>query len=174
MTATVFSGGPILTMETATSTAEVVVTEGEQIVAVGAAALARRYPDAHRVELGGRTLVPGFIDAHSHLCIAALHPRWADLADVRDPDGLRAALTAQARAEPDAGWVRGVGWSDLDDGFTPTRADLDGLGLDGPSSPCTTATTSASCRRPGSTRSGSRRGRPIRRVGRSGARRPAR
>ena len=132
MTATVFSGGPILTMETATSTTEVVVTEGEQIVAVGAAALARRYPDAHHVELGGRTLVPGFIDAHSHLCIAALHPRWADLADVRDPDGLRAALTAQARAEPDAGWVRGVGWSDLDDGFTPTRADLDALGLDRP------------------------------------------
>jgi len=132
VTATVFSGGPILTMVTATPTADVVVTEGEHIVAVGAAALTSRYPDAHHVELGGRTLVPGFIDAHSHLCIAALHPRWADLADVRDADGLRAALAAQARAEPDAGWVRGVGWSDLDNGFTPTRADLDALGLDRP------------------------------------------
>ena len=111
MPATVFSGGPILTMVTATPTAEVVVIEGEHIVEVGAAALASRYPDAHHVELGGRTLVPGFIDAHSHLCIAALHPRWADLADLRDADALRAALAAQARAEPDAGWVRGVGWS---------------------------------------------------------------
>jgi predicted amidohydrolase YtcJ len=132
VTATVFSGGSILTMDAAASTADVVVTEGDRIVAVGAAALARRYPDAYRVELGGRTLVPGFIDAHSHLCIAALHPRWADLAVARDSDALLEALRAQAAAEPGASWVRGVGWSDLEDAFTPTRDDLDALGIDRP------------------------------------------
>ena len=77
-------------------------------------------------------MLPGFIDAHYHLSIAALHPRWADLTGVFDVDALRSALLAQAAAEPDAEWVRGVGWSDLDGGFTPTRADLDTLGLDRP------------------------------------------
>jgi len=109
-----------------------VVIEGERIVAVGGARIADRFPGARTVDLGGRTLVPGFIDAHSHLCIAALHPRWADLSGVRDAEGLRQALLAESAAEPDAAWVRGVGWTDLDDGYTPTLEDLDALGLDRP------------------------------------------
>jgi predicted amidohydrolase YtcJ len=129
---TIFSGGPILTMDEARPDAELVVIEGDRIVAAGDAMLAQRYPNAHTVDLGGRTLAPGFIDAHHHLCIAALHPRWADLGDVRTPDALRAALNAQAGAEPEAAWVRGVGWSDLEDGWTPTRQDLDALGLERP------------------------------------------
>ncbi len=132
MPVTIFSGGPILTMDGACPDPGLVVIEDDRIVAVGDTALARRYPDAHAVDLDGRTLAPGFIDAHNHLCIAALHPRWADLSDVHTPEALCAALQAQARAEPDAAWVRGVGWSDLDDGFTPTRWVLDVLGFDRP------------------------------------------
>ena len=132
MTVTVFSGGPILTMDPARPRAGAFVVEDERILAVGEAGLAGRYPNADTVDLDGRTLVPGFVDAHTHLCLAALHPRWADLSDVRDPDALRSALLAQAAAEPDAWWVRGVGWSDLDDGYTPTKDDLDALGLDRP------------------------------------------
>src|SRR4030095_10158769 len=115
-------------MDPARPSAEAIVIEGDRIAAVGDAALLARYPDAAVVALHGRTLAPGFIDAHHHLCLAALHPRWADLADAADPDALRAALRAQAAAEPDADWVRGVGWSDLATGFAPTRRDLDALG----------------------------------------------
>ena len=133
MTTTIFTGGPVLTMDTAHRDAEIVAIEGDRIVAVGDdAALGEHFSDAATVDLGGRTLVPGFIDAHSHLCIAALHPRWADLSGAGDADGLRGALLAQAATEPDAAWVRGVGWTDLDDGYTPTREDLDALGLDRP------------------------------------------
>ena len=132
MRVTIFTGGPILTMDAAHPDPEIVVVGDDQIIAVGDAGLAQRYPDAHTVDLNGRTLSPGFIDAHNHLCIAALHPRWADLSDVRTPDALRAALRAQSEAEPDAAWVRGVGWSDLEDGWTPSCFDLDALGLDRP------------------------------------------
>jgi predicted amidohydrolase YtcJ len=134
VTAAIFSGGPIITMDagSARAGAGAVVIEDERIVAVGPVSIADRFPDAQMVDLGGRTLVPGFIDAHSHLCIAALHPRWADLSGVRDVDGLRQELLAQAAAQPRAAWVRGIGWSDLEDGYTPTLEDLDGLGLDRP------------------------------------------
>jgi predicted amidohydrolase YtcJ len=106
--------------------------ENDRIVAAGDKGLRAQYPDARIIDLAGRTLAPGFIDAHAHLCIEALHPRWADLSAVRDVDGLRDALVAQATAEPDAAWVRGIGWTDLDGSFTPTRADLDALGIDRP------------------------------------------
>ncbi len=130
MTRTVFTGGPVLTMTG--GTVEAVVVDGARIAAVGGRGIEADFPDATVVDLAGRTLVPGLIDAHAHLSIAALHPRWADLAAVRDAEGLRAALLAQAAAEPDAEWVRGVGWTDLEDGFVPTRGELDALGLDRP------------------------------------------
>lgn len=132
MPLTAFAGGCVLTMDPGAPRAEVVVIDGDRIVDVGDEGLLTRYPTAGRVELGGRTLTPGFIDAHSHLCLAALHPRWADLSTVRDVEGLRVSLLTQAEAEPEAEWVRAVGWSDLDGGFTPTRSDLDDMGIDRP------------------------------------------
>jgi predicted amidohydrolase YtcJ len=132
VTLTAFSGGPILTMDTPRATAGAVVVDEDRIVDVGPVELLDRYPQARIVDLAGRTLVPGFIDAHAHLCISALHPRWADCSPARDAESLHALLLTQAAAEPDATWVRGVGWNDLENGFVPTRADLDALGLDRP------------------------------------------
>ncbi len=132
MTTTLFTGGPILTMDPVGWVVEALVIEDDRIAAVGDRGLVAGHPGAVIVDLAGRTLLPGFIDAHYHLSIAALHPRWADLTGVSDVDALRSALLAQAAAEPDAEWVRGVGWSDLEGGFAPTRADLDAMGLDRP------------------------------------------
>jgi predicted amidohydrolase YtcJ len=131
---TLFTNGTILTMDKTRPTAGAIAIEGDKIVMVGDADAASPAldPEANTVDLGGRTLVPGFIDAHTHLSIAALHPRWADLSTVTDVGALHAALTRQARVEPDADWVRGVGWTDLFDGFSPTRRDLDALNLDRP------------------------------------------
>ncbi|HEY7136873.1 MAG TPA: amidohydrolase family protein [Acidimicrobiia bacterium] len=133
--ATVFSGGPILTMDDApgaSATAEVVVVHDDRIVAVGGDDLAARYPSAARVNLAGRTLLPGFIDAHNHLCIAALHPRFADLSAVTSMPELVDALAVQARREPEAEWIRGVGWNEERCGFTPTREKLDAIGFERP------------------------------------------
>ena len=45
-----------------------VVCEGETILAVGRDdELLERYPDADRVDLQGRVVVPGFVDPHTHL-----------------------------------------------------------------------------------------------------------
>ena len=68
--ATVYSGGDILTMAGDRPTyAEALVERGGRIVQVGPLAEALRLagPGARRVNLAGRTLLPGFIDAHGHL-----------------------------------------------------------------------------------------------------------
>lgn len=47
----------------------VVVVDGERIAAVGPAGSTATPPDAEHLDLGDRTLLPGFIDAHSHATI---------------------------------------------------------------------------------------------------------
>jgi len=111
---------------------EAVVIENGRIAAVGERALLAAHGDARRVDLGGRTLLPGFIDAHNHLSIAALHPRWADLSTARTCEELARALVAQAAREPEARWVRGAGWDETVGGLAPSRHDLDALGLERP------------------------------------------
>ena len=67
---TAFINGRILTMDESIPDAAVVVVHEEEIVAVGEEALLNAYPDAERYDLGGKLLIPGFIDAHCHLSIA--------------------------------------------------------------------------------------------------------
>ncbi len=112
--------------------AEVVIVEGDRIAAVGERALLEAFPGAAREDLRGRSCLPGFIDAHNHLCIAALHPVWADLSRVDSPEALERALRGQAAREPEAGWIRGFGWNETRTGYSPTRAELDALDLGRP------------------------------------------
>jgi len=127
-----FTGGRILTMDPALARAEVVVIENGRIAAVGERDLLHAYPGITVEDLAGRTLLPGFIDAHNHLSIAALHPIWADLSQVTTMDEVKAALADQAAREPDANWIRGTNWNEVTTGILPDRHDLDALGLDRP------------------------------------------
>ena len=127
-----FTGGPILTMDPSPACVEVVVVDNGRIAAVGDRALLRAYPDVIIENLAGRTLLPGFIDAHNHLSIAALHPIWADLSREATLDEFKAALLEQASREPDAHWARGANWNEVTTGVLPDRHDLDALGLDRP------------------------------------------
>jgi predicted amidohydrolase YtcJ len=125
-----FVGGRVLTMEPGAEP-DVVIVEDDRIAAVGPRSLLDSRADAEVVNLSGRTLLPGFIDAHNHLSLASLQPRWADLTEAEDPAAIRAALVEHARREPEATWIRGFGWSTRRD-LPLSRHDLDDLGLDRP------------------------------------------
>jgi len=64
----VFFDGTILTMEDEQPRASAILIRGENIVAVGETSnvLVQAGPDATLVDLEGRTVLPGFIDSHSH------------------------------------------------------------------------------------------------------------
>lgn len=119
-------------MAPGTARPEVVVIRGDRIVAVGGRSVLAEFPDAELEDLDGRMLAPGFIDAHHHLSIEALHPRWADVSTVETSDELAIALAAQAAREPLAPWIRAAGWSEIDSGLIPHRRALDSIGLDRP------------------------------------------
>ncbi|GIW42303.1 MAG: amidohydrolase [Candidatus Binatia bacterium] len=126
-----FFGGRILTMEPGCPRAEVLLVEGDRIARVGGPELLS-LPGLERRDLRGRFLLPGFVDAHNHLSIAALHPLWADLSTARTPEDFARALREQARREPEAPWIRGFGWDEGHGGFVPDRGFLDSLDLGRP------------------------------------------
>src|SRR5437764_1400925 len=65
----IFTGGAVVTVDPENRVVEAVATRGDRIVYVGdaAGAAALRGPTTRVVELKGRTLVPGLIEAHCHV-----------------------------------------------------------------------------------------------------------
>ena len=110
----------------------VVVVTDNMITAVGPAASVRVPPNARVLDLGDVTLMPGFIDAHTHVIGRVLGDPAGDNAAVRDFESFAAILSvANARATLLAGFtsVRNVGASGkfddmalrkaIDEGWTP-------------------------------------------------------
>ena len=64
----VYRNGTILTMDSGGSQAQALAVRGETILAVGSDAEIMALADQHTVvtDLRGRTMLPGFIDGHSH------------------------------------------------------------------------------------------------------------
>jgi predicted amidohydrolase YtcJ len=65
----IFHNGVLLTMDESQPAASAIHIQGERIVSVGdeSSILAEAGPQTRVVDLGGRTLMPGFVDAHSHM-----------------------------------------------------------------------------------------------------------
>ncbi|MGL6212143.1 MAG: amidohydrolase [Paracoccaceae bacterium] len=69
-------------------------------------------PDTtHKIDAGGRLVLPGFQDAHVHLLLGGLDLATAAyLYDETTEEGLVANLKRHAAAKPDLGLVTGSGW----------------------------------------------------------------
>lgn len=66
---TIFINGQVITMETEMPQAQALATKGEYIVAVGSNEEILNWsgPDTQVIDLGCKALLPGFVDAHTHL-----------------------------------------------------------------------------------------------------------
>ena len=82
-------------------------------------------PAARTVDLGGRVVVPGFVDAHVHLGWAGQAERAVELRDAPDVATVLARLEAAALAAPAGSWVDAVGYDQRPLGRHLTRWDLD-------------------------------------------------
>ena len=83
----IWSGGTVLTMNDAAMRAEAIAERDGKIVAVGSKAevMKLRGPDTRLIDLGGRALLPGFVDAHGHVVMGGLQALSANL--LAPPDG---------------------------------------------------------------------------------------
>ena len=85
------------------------------------------------VELGGRTVTPGFQDAHVHPIGAGLDAIRCNLHGLPGRDAYLAAIADYAASHPDVPWITGGGWAMHDfPGGTPRAEDLDRVVPDRP------------------------------------------
>ena len=85
-TTIVFTGGTVLTVDREFSEAEAIAIRGKLILGVGTNAEVRSAAgaDAQIVDLAGKTLLPGFIDPHTHFRSQRLGaPRLGQLQGLR-------------------------------------------------------------------------------------------
>ena len=131
-------GGPTLltasrihTMDVATPVATAMAYDADgRILALGnVETLARRYPDATRIDAGNATVIPGLIDAHGHLGDLGETQLIADLVGADSKAEVLDRLRAFASKNPGEGWLLGNGWdqNDWDEKQFPSAADLDAL-----------------------------------------------
>ena len=122
----VFHNGRVYTVRDDAPWAQAVAVTGATIAYVGDddGALAFAGPDTEVVDLGGRLLMPGFVEGHIHPFLGAFLSTGVDLQVPTGQDALDASA-AYAKQHP-AGPVRGFGWRvDMFGPEGPTRADLD-------------------------------------------------
>lgn len=127
---TIFIDGVVLTMTQPAQVAALAV-RGHRVLAAGSEAEIENLagPGTRRVQLHGRALLPGFIDAHNHM----LHYGWTLLeVDLKRPPA-RSVAELVERIRPaavrasDVEWVRASGYDQnrLVEGRHPTRGELD-------------------------------------------------
>lgn len=141
----IWHGGPILTLNDVAVRAEAVAEKDGRILAVGDAAdiLALRGEGTTLIDLGGRTLLPGFVDSHGHVVMGGLQALSANL--LAPPDGgvtgiagmqaaLRDWMAANEQAVSAVNLILGFGYdpAQMAEKRHPTREDLDAVSTEIP------------------------------------------
>jgi len=141
----IYYNGTIVTIDDTRPTVEAVAVRDGRILAVGnePEVLDTAGENTRRVDLDGRTMLPGFVDSHGHGYMIGLQASTANL--LPPPDGMGAnipalqkLLTNWAAQNPSAvkrvGWIAGFGYDDsqLAEQRHPTRQELDAVSTDYP------------------------------------------
>jgi predicted amidohydrolase YtcJ len=141
----IWVGGPILTMNDNAMRAEAVAVKDGRILAVGKQddVLATKGEKTEIIDLGGRALLPGFVDAHGHVMMGGLQALAANMlappdGKVTDIAGLLQTLKDWADANKEtvtkAKLILGFGYdqSQLKELRAPTKEELDTVSTEFP------------------------------------------
>jgi predicted amidohydrolase YtcJ len=129
----ILDNGVVRTLDASLPVARALAIAGDTVAGgVGTHERALASPD--RVDLGGRTVLPGFSDAHVHFPTWAVARNEVRLEDTSSMDEVLARIGDAAGRARSGTWVRGRGWRDGDwrPAAEPTRQALDAVTGDVP------------------------------------------
>jgi predicted amidohydrolase YtcJ len=133
----IYLGGDILTMKgKSPQYAQALAVRDGKIAFVGtkAGAMKLKGESTKVVDLGGATLLPGFIDGHGHMIQFGKNLIDANLFGIPNISDLLARMKDQAAKVPEGGWIVGFGYQakNMTEGRTPTVEELDTVSADRP------------------------------------------
>ena len=126
---TIFHSGNVLTVDSNFRKAEAFAVNGDRILAVGTNAemFAFGTTQTRRIDLQGKTVLPGIIDSHSHPIAAAMYELDHEIPTMETIADVLAYFQARAKIVPKGEWIglQQVFITRLRDKRYPTRAELD-------------------------------------------------
>ena len=128
----ILTNGKIVTVDAAFSIHDTVVVDDGLIVETGSNALLENYRATSVVDLEGKTLMPGFVDSHTH--IRGRPYRYIELSNVTSIAEMQELIRAKIAEIGEGEWITGYGWSEdqLAEGRRPVRQDLDAAAPNNP------------------------------------------
>lgn len=125
----ILHGGSITTWHPELPRCSAIACKDGRVVAIGDDAPVRALagPATEQVDLAGRTVLPGFNDAHNHMLELGLKLGRLSLDDCRSIDQMVELVRREAERTPPDAWIVGEGWNEslFVEGRLPTRHDLD-------------------------------------------------
>src|SRR5688500_2417040 len=125
----VLEGGVVITLDDARPRATALAVRGGRIVAVGGKADVKPLigRGTRRIDLKGKTVVPGLTDAHVHVEGLGTAEERLDLVGTTSLEEAVARVAEAAKKAPAGEWLLGRGWdqNDWPEKRLPTAADLD-------------------------------------------------
>jgi len=121
----ILNNGKIVSVDEAFSIHDTLVVSDGRVVELGDASLLDKYSATTVRDLQGKTLIPGFIDSHTH--IRGRPRRYIELSEVGSIAEMQDLIRAKAAELGEGEWITGYGWSEdeLAEGRKPLRGDLD-------------------------------------------------
>ena len=121
----ILSNGKVVSVDEEFSIHSTIVVSDGKVVELGDASLLDKYEAVTVRDLDGKTLIPGFIDSHTH--ISGDPQRYIDLSEITSIAEMQDLIRAKAEELGAGEWVTGYGWSEdeLAEGRKPLRGDLD-------------------------------------------------
>jgi predicted amidohydrolase YtcJ len=134
----VFVNGEVITVDQENKVVQAVAVRGNRIVAVGSNqdVLGFIGEGTEVIDLQGKTLLPGFIDAHLHLVLYGLHQLAISCKQdhLHSIDDILAEIRNKAAETPKGEWVRCWGFNEIKvrEKRYPTIEELDAITTDHP------------------------------------------
>jgi hypothetical protein len=103
----VIHGGQVLTVDPAFTVARAMAIKDGRVVAVGSRdeVLATPGSRTRRIDLGGRTVIPGFVDTHAHLDREGLRRTYPDLQGCRSIADVQEVIRRAAAGREPGQWI---------------------------------------------------------------------
>jgi len=125
----IFYNGRVYSLDPEVRVARAIAVDDGRIIAVGTDAEIKSSAPrgCDKYDLGGKIVIPGFIDSHTHFVNMGIDSMNVDLFGCKSMDDAMSRMKSGAKKTPEGEWVLGAGWmeSRWDQGRFITKDDLD-------------------------------------------------